>query len=114
MFRQIFFIHNHVLYQETDIDDGYYSLPTLVLDDLELTNGLLIIIQLLTDIYERTESIRFLNVAISVYMLEVSQDIILIYPTDSKQAIKDEFLELCKEDLFELYNLLTEHICDSK
>ena len=114
MFRQLFFIHNHVLYQETDVDDGYYSLPTLVLDDLESVGGFLTIIQLLTDIYERTNCIQFLNVTISVYMLEVSQDIILIYPTDPKQAIKNEFLEIGKEDLFELYNLVTEHICDYK
>ena len=114
MFGPQFFVHNGVLYQETEIEAGYHSLPTLVLDDLKYLDGLLIVIQLLLDIYDRVESIKFLSTVINMYELRVDQDIILIYPYDFGNRVKDEFIELNRGDLFELCNLLTEEVCDAK
>lgn len=114
MIEQLFFIHGTVLYQYVDVDDENYSVPTLDLDTLESIHGLLTIIQLLLDIYGRIGSIKFLNVVISVYVLEVNDDTILIYPYNRGKQIQDIFLEMDKENLHELNCLLETQICDIK
>jgi hypothetical protein len=114
MFDKQFFMHESVLYQGVEIDGSFHSFPTILLENQEAISGLLVALQILLDIYTRISSVKYLNVVVSIYILEVSDDSILIYPYCVERNIKDEFLEICKEDLFELFNFLTEEICDSK
>ena len=114
MSEQLFFIHGTVLYQYVDIDNENYSIPTLNLDTLDSIYGLLTIVQLLLGIYYRIDSVKYLSVEIAMYMVEISDDIILIYPNNMCKQIQDIFLEMDKDNLYELSCLLETQICDMK
>ena len=113
MDREQFFIHEGVLYQGIEIEDENYSIPTLVLGDQESLDGLIEVLSLLLEIYERVNSIRFLKVIISTYILEIDENVILIYPVTGGM-IQDNFIEILMEDVYELFYLINVQICDAK
>ncbi len=114
MFNEQFYIHNDILYQGIETDEGNHSISTLVLWNQELLDELMVIIGLLLEIYQRISSVRFLRAVISTYMLEIDEDIILIYPYGVDKSIQENFLELLVGDLYELNYLLNAQICDAK
>jgi len=114
MFREQFYIYKNVLYQGVNLEGGSVSIPTLILDKEEYLNGLLEVINMLLGIYNRVTRIKFLKADIFMYILEIDDDIILIYPNGVDKILQESFLEIVKEDLFELSNLLVSQICDFK
>lgn len=114
MEKDQFYMWNNVLYQWVEAEDENYSIPTLILDDQVFLDTLLIIVKLLMEIYERAESVKFLQVIISLYMVEIDDDVILIYPYDFEKGVQNEFLEILNIDLYILYHVLNAQICDAK
>ena len=114
MFKEQFCIYNNVLYQGVILDDGSVSIPTLILDEEKCLNNLLEVINMLLGIYDRVTRIKFLKADVFMYVLEIDDDVILIYPNGVYEENQENFLEIVKEDLFELFNLLVSQICDSK